>query len=180
MKRIIPTSFGFVLLLTLLFSCKKIDKFTQFEMDFQSSVTIRSSSPLSLPFNLITPEITTNSETTFSENDTNEDLVESIILQSLDLEVQSPSTGTFGFLNSIEIFLKADGMSEQRIAWKENIPDNQGRQLTLETSSEDLREYLIQDSFSLRVSTVTDEAIATDHEVLIDAVFFVDAKILGL
>jgi len=49
----------------------------------------------------------------------------------------------------------------------------------LETTGTDLKEYIKADEFKLRVNTITDEVIATDHQIDINSVFFVDVKILG-
>ena len=46
-------------------SCKTIDKLTQFNMSFNQTVVIPSSTGISLPIDLITPDIETNAESTF-------------------------------------------------------------------------------------------------------------------
>ena len=160
-------------------ACKKIDKLTQFNMEYTESVTIPSSAGIDLPFNVFTPDVQTNSESTFDVNDTRKDLIEEILLNQLDLTLSSPSNADFSFLKSIEIYLSADGLSEIKVAWKDDIPNNVGKYIELETSSKDLKEYIKKDEFKLRVNTVTDELLATDHEIDIHSVFFVDAKILG-
>ncbi len=160
-------------------SCKKIDKLTQFEMGFTERVIIPSSTGINLPFNLFTPDVKTNSETTFEGKNTRKDLIEKIKLTKLDLSLQAPTGSDFSFLKSIEIFISAAGMDEIRIAWKENIPANVGSLLELETSTTDLKEYIKKDQFKLRVSTVTDEVLTADHQIDVKSLFFVDAKIIG-
>jgi hypothetical protein len=159
--------------------CKEIDKLTQFNMDYNETVVILSSTGINLPFNLFTPDVESNSESTFSVNDTRKDLVEEIRLTKLDLTLTSPSNGDFSFLKSIEIFISADGLSEVKIAWKENIPSDVDNYIELETSDTDLKEYIKKDKFKLRLNTVTDELITSDQHIDIHSVFFVDAKILG-
>ena len=166
-------------LLLVLFGCKKVDKLTQFDMEFNETAVIPSSTGINLPFNLFTPDVKTNSESTFAVNDTRKDLIEEIILTQLDLTLTSPPNGDLGFLKSIEIFINADGLSEVKVAWKENIPSNVEKYLDLETTNADLKEFIKKDEFSLRLSTVTDEVLASDHQINVHSEFFVDAKVLG-
>lgn len=166
--------------MTLVFAgCKKLDKLTQFRMEFDESVVIPASTGINLPFDIITPEIETDSETTFSVNDTRKDLVEEIKLEKLTLKISIPSDADFSFLNSVSVFLSAEGLTEIKVAWKENIPANIGDTLELDVTGDDLKQYLLKDSFKLRLHTITDELITSDHHIDIHSVFWVDAKILG-
>lgn len=160
-------------------SCKKGNKLTQFNMEYNETVVIPSSAGVNLPFNVSTPDVQSNSESTFEINDTRKDLIEEIKLTQLDLTLTSPTNGDFGFLKSIEIYISADGLSEKIVARNTNIPSNIGKYLELETSDIDLQEYIKKDQFSLRLNTVTDELITADHEIDIHSIFFVDAKIFG-
>ena len=68
-----------LLLITIsISSCELFDQATkvEFDMEFGSSVKIPSSSGLNLPFDLFTPEITTNSESTFGIQNTQKELVD--------------------------------------------------------------------------------------------------------
>ncbi len=163
----------------ILSACKKIDAYTKFELEYNESVTIPSSTGINLPFNVLTPDTETNSEAVFEVNDTRKDLIELIQLTSLTLLHQSPANGNFKFLKSINIYLTAEGLSEIQVAWKENISDDIGKTLVLETTTNDLQEYIKKDKFGLRVKTVTDEAFSSDQKIDIESVFFVDAKVLG-
>lgn len=80
-------------------SCELFDNATKvkFDMDFNSQVEIPSSSGLNLPFDLFTPEITTNSESTFGVQNTQKELVETVNLTSLVLTITSPSSQRFDF-----------------------------------------------------------------------------------
>jgi hypothetical protein len=161
-------------------SCKKVKKLTTFTMEYQSTVVIPSSTVINLPFNLFTPELASNSETTFAINDTRKDLIEQIQLKKLDLKISSPSNGNFDFLKSVEIYLIAEGLPNEKIAWKNNIENNSGNTLSLETTSSDLKEYIKKDKFKLQVNTVTDQLVNSDYHIDIFSLFFVDAKMIGL
>jgi hypothetical protein len=169
----------FSILLIFSTACKKVDKLTQFHIEYNESVTIPSSMGIDLPFDVFTPDVQTNSESTFEVNDTRKDLIEEILLTQLDLSLSSPSSSDFSFLKSIEIYISASGLSEIKIAWKEDIPNNVGKYIELETSTKDLKDYIKKDEFKLRLNTITDELLASDHEIDIHTDFYVDAKILG-
>jgi hypothetical protein len=162
------------------FGCKELDKLTQFDIEYNEEVVIPSTIGMDLPFNVATPDISTDSESKFSVNDTRKGLIEFISLKSMTLDLTQPADGDFGFLKSISIYIKADGLDEIKIAWLDEVPADPGATLDLDTSDEDLQEYIKMDSFSLRVNTVTDEIITSDHHIDIKSVFFVDAKILGV
>lgn len=169
----------FLSLFLVVAGCKEVDKLTQFSMDYSNNVTIPSSSGVNLPFSVFTPPTETDSESKFEVNDTRKDLIEEIMLTELELTLTSPSDGDFSFLESIRIFIEADGLDGKEIAWNEDVPDNVGNTLQLNTSNSDLQAYIKKESFRLRITTVTDETLNTDHDINVRSQFFVDAKVLG-
>ena len=171
----------FLTVLVLSFnSCKKIDKLTQFDLDYDESITIPSVLGINLPFNIYSPDIKTNTESIFEINNTKKDLVEQVNILKLVLKHRSPEKGDFDFLKGITIFISAEGVDEIKVAWKDNIPDDIGKTLELELTDANLKEYIKKDEFMLRVETITDKIILSDQDVDIQTSFFVDAKILGV
>ena len=67
------------------------------------------------------------------------------------LEITSPGNGDFDFLNSIEIFIAAENLEEVKIAWKDNIPADGLTYLELKTSSADLKDFIKEDRFTLKL-----------------------------
>lgn len=171
--------FLYVSFIFILAACDKLDKYTQFDLDVDETVEINSMVGINLPFNISTPKINTNSESTFAINDTRKDLVEVAKIKSLHLIITNPSNADFSFLKSIIVFLSAEGLPEVKVAWNENIPDEVGNTLDLETSNENFQEYVKKDQVELRVNTITDEIISSNHQIFLHSVFFIDAKILG-
>lgn len=169
-----------ILPLIILIGCKRLSEFTTFNMTYDESIVIPATMSVNLPVNLFTPKIESNSQSEFAVNDTRKDMIEEIKLTDLELTITSPSNGNFTFLESIAIFLEADSLPEIEIASREDIPDDTGNFLELNTSDMDLQEYIKKDDFRLRVNTVTKKMIGSDHHIDIHSVFFVDAKILGL
>lgn len=180
MKKFIQSFAILSLILLVSNSCKKIDQFTQFTMDFNNEIVIPSSTGISLPINLLTPEVETNSESTFEVNDTRKDLIEEIRLTSLILTLNAPNNADFSFLESISVYMNAQDLPEVEIAWEDDVPDNAGNQISLNVSNEDFKEYIKKDEFSLRINTITDEILTSDHQIDIATSYFIDAKILGL
>ncbi len=172
----------FTILLAGLFqsSCNKLDELTIFDIDYSDEVVVESLIGINLPFNLITPAITTDSESVFEVNDTRVDLVEEIRAKKMKLTISSPQSGDFDFLNSIKVYISADGLEEILMAWKDTIPADNYKSIELDLSSDDFQEYIKKDEIILRLNTETDKLILSDHTILIDAVFEVNARILGI
>ncbi len=172
----------FLLILTVLFtiiSCDKVDELTKFDLAYNSKVVVPGATGINLPFNMLTPDMETNSESQFKVNDTRKDLIEEIKLTKLQMVITSPTDADFSFLNSVEVYISAEGLEEIKIAEKE-VDENVGSTLDVDVLDIDLKEYIKKDVFNLRLNTVTDEVINEDHEIDVNSTFFVDAKILGI
>jgi hypothetical protein len=163
-----------------LMGCKKIDKLTQFNMEYNENVVIPASTGVNLPFNITTDDRKTNSAYTFSVNDTRKDMIEEIKLTTLEADITSPTNSDFGFLKEIRVYISAEGLSETEIAWLDHVPANAGKHINLMVSNADLKEYIKKDEFSLRIQAKTDQNLSADQHIKIHSVFFVDAKVLGI
>lgn len=156
-----------------------VDKFTNFFLETDYVVKVPASPFASIPIDLVTPEISTHSEEKFSENKTRADLVQHIELIQLDLSVKSPEDGTLSFLKSIDIYARAEGLPEVRVAYKDVVPDDVGATMMLDVTGADLTEYFKKEKYQLRISVVSDEVVKEDYEVNAHGKFKVDAKLLG-
>ena len=179
-KRIRIISIWLIAMSWITGACNQVNKLTQFSLDYDETIVIPSLIGLNLPFNLVTPSIKTNSAEIFEINDTRKNLVEEIQLEKLALNIIDPTDADFSFLESIEIYIAAEGLVEVLVAWKYDIDDSVGSTLILETSGDDLTSYIVSDEFTLKFTTVTDKIILSDHTIEIESRFFVDAKILGI
>ena len=81
-------------------------------MEFNEEFTLPSSMNLGLPFDFITPDIPTNSEYAFSDNNTNKDLIESIQLRQIVLTILDPTDSDFSFLKSVKVYIDAEDLDE--------------------------------------------------------------------
>lgn len=175
MKKIILPVLSLVL---LMISCNKANELTKFDISYDTSITIPATANLNVPFDISTPDIETNSESKFEINKTSTDRIESIEVSALKLTVKSPAGEDFSFLKSIEIYIDGDKLSEEKIAWNDNVSSSAGSSISLSVSGTDLKPYILNDNFKLRVRTVTDELLTNDHDIDIKTTFTVDAKIL--
>ncbi len=169
-----------LLLITITTSCDELDRLTVFELGYESEFTIASSTIIDVPISIETPPVPTNSESEFENNNTSSSLIESIQLKRLNLIIENPTDGNFNFLREVRLFIDAEGLEEQEIAFAENIENQDLKVIELETTGVELKDFLKEDSFTLRASTTTDETINENHDIKVDCVFRVDANILGL
>lgn len=167
-----------VALLVGLSACEEVDQLTQFTMDFNNKVTLPANAVINTPISISIPDISTNSASTFSGNNTSAGAIEEIKLQQMQLSIVSPAGSNFNFFKSVEVFMQAEGLSEVSVGSETNVADGLTL-LGLNTTDANLKDYITKDKFSIRFSTTTDEAITQDHEINVKTVFFIDAKILG-
>jgi hypothetical protein len=161
----------------VLSACEKLDDLTRFNLDAETEFTIPGQQTglgdiLSIP----KAEVQTSSEQTFRNNNTRADMVEEARLNKLKLTITAPAQANFDFLNSIEIYIKAEGEKEVLLASKANIPEGT-RTLELETTGTDLNAYVKKESYTIRTDAVTDEVVDYDVDVQVDMLFEIKAKV---
>ncbi|MFT5020866.1 MAG: hypothetical protein ACI9CU_002270 [Polaribacter sp.] len=175
MKKLIP-----VLLIAAVFTgCKLFDELRTFNMAYSVDFTIPSSSVINLPISLPSPPITTNSTQKFEDEGIQTGWIESIKLNDLGIQIVNPSGEDFGFLNSVHIYISADGQSETLIASKSPVSENAGGSISLDIADVDLFPFISQANFSLRTEAVTDEGLLYDVDIRADMNVEVKATIPG-
>ncbi|NVK28090.1 MAG: hypothetical protein HWE14_08600 [Flavobacteriia bacterium] len=176
MKRFLP-----ILIAALSFTaCEKARELTQFTIETNTEITIPAATGINLPIDIITPDVETNSSSTFENNNTRADLIEEVRLDECQLSIVAPASADFDFLNSIEIYIKAENEPEVLIAERQDIPESGLREFMLDVTGADLTPYIKKSKYDLRVKVVTDQVPGSDIDINIESIFFVDAKILGL
>jgi hypothetical protein len=161
-------------------SCSVIDELTKFDLDYQTNYSVSSTTIINTPFNLDTPDVTTESESSFENNNTHKDLIESIKLKTIKVTIEAPENGDFNFLKEIHIYINTENVEEIEIANSFDLENTDSGVLELDVLGQELKDYIKEDRFNLRVKTVTDETISETHDIVIDTKFRVDAKILGI
>ncbi|MDF2450143.1 MAG: hypothetical protein K0R26_2647 [Bacteroidota bacterium] len=168
-------------LFCFIISCKKIGKLKEFDLHYSNEVTIpASSSIISLPFDIRTPETTTDTKDDYKNEGTTSKLIERVTLTDLTLTIQSPPGGNFDFLNSIEIFLASPNNSEVMVASKYHIPETGLSSLSLDVKGTDLKNYMQDNSFSLRLKITTDRTLSNDLTIRADETFRVKARLRNM
>jgi hypothetical protein len=156
-------------------SCRTQVQEISFFIPTTSEYAIPSSTVINLPFAISTPEIETNSQSSFSGNNTRSDLINEISLSSISLEILEPVGEDFSFLEAISIFILADDLPEVEIASLDVVDANQNL-IFLETTGTDLQAYLKKDKYVMRTSTTTKEFLTEDYRLEIKSRFLVKAQ----
>lgn len=175
-------SSSIVILFVLVFcGCKAIDELTHFDIDYNYEITLQSFGGINLDnLDIRSNDVENSTESSFQNNDTRKDLVERATLKKFKVTILDPEDADYSFLNKVEIFLSTYDLEEKLIAWKDNISNITGKTLSLETTSSNLRKYLISDEIRVRLKTTSSEPLTEDLLLDLEAKVEVDAKILGI
>ncbi len=163
-----------IICLLVLNACNEVDDLLTFEISDTVDMTIPSSSPLNLPFELATPAVTTNSSQKFENNNTKAELVKDVKLKSLNLQITSPADKTFNFLKSIQIYIRTTEDNEILLAHLDEVPVNVTK-ISLTPTTEKLDVYAKASSYQLRTKIVTKETLTQDIDMTSEVRFRVTA-----
>ncbi|PAM95599.1 hypothetical protein B4N84_09300 [Flavobacterium sp. IR1] len=169
-KLIVLTVF-FSLFLT---SCSAVDDLLTFTISNETSIKIKSTSPLNLPIEVLTPDVTTNSSAEFSNNKTKANLVKDVKLKSLQLKLTDPEGKTFTFLKSIHLYISTTDSNEIELAYLDNISSNSNT-IDLISSNARLDEYVKADKYKIRTEVTIKETLTQDVTVKANMQFRVTA-----
>ena len=168
-------------LISNLYSCKKISKLKEFDLNYSEEIVIPANSTLvNIPFELDSRETITNTSAEYENEGTSAKLIESVVLSKLVFTIQSPSSGNYDFLNSIEIYLSSPNNTEVLIASKYNIPESGLTQLDMDVCETNLKEFLKDETYKLRVKTTTDKTLFSDMTIKADQTFHVRARLKNI
>jgi hypothetical protein len=177
MKKI---TFLLALMLILFFSCKELDQYTMFDIEYSYSFDIPAIPEANIPVDITTPPIPTHADSIFDHYSTSPGLIEEVTLTSMQLTTNLQKSSGLDFLSRIFFFLKGDTLPEQELAWRDPVPVGTKDTLELETTPIDLRNYIIGDTLHLRMNLLTDSITQDSMTIKCNMVFHVDAKILGI
>lgn len=145
-------------------SCNTIDDLLSFTIDNKTTINIKSSFPIGSPFEVVTPEVTTNSNSSLENNKTKASLVKDVKLKSLQLVIKSPENKNFTFLKSIRLYISTNDSNEIELAYQENV-NSTSNAIYLECTSAKLDEYLKTDSYQIRTQVTMKETLTEDIKV---------------
>lgn len=158
-------------------SCDVLDDISQFSYSLENTVTIEPIATAGNTIEIISDNTPTNTTSTLDSYNTQENLVNQIYLSNCMIQVTNPNDGDFSFLSDINIYIQVSGLPDKRIAWSDTIPNE--RNLELITTEDDLKEYLFNDNYTLRIIATNDEVTTSTYEVTIHSSFDINAQFIG-
>lgn len=164
-----------ILLSVITVSCEQINDLLTFEIKDSTEFTIPSFTVVSSPISIPVPPIESSSSQAFENSNTNASLVKDVLLKELNLEILDPEAKSFGFLESIAIYIAAEDVDEVLLASKYDIPEDVGSTIMLDTSGEKLDEYIKRGNYTLRTVVKVKEVPGEDVTVNAEMVFKVTA-----
>lgn len=163
-----------LLLLTLipasgwLQSCEKIENAINFGFNINGEFTVPPNIPINTPFTLPSIPMDYNSSETFEANNTRSDLVKKITLDYIKLNILEPVGQDFSFTKDIEIIFEKDGLDDKIIAWKYDVEDSVGQELSLDVTPDDLSLYLKTDGVKMTIKVTTDKLTTQSVKISYD------------
>jgi len=155
---------AFLILLFAGASCKKIEDLLTFNINVENNFTVGASGPINIPFDVLTPQVTTNSTQQFQNNNSNVDKVKDIKLKKVDLQIVSPAGKTFSFLESVHIYISTNASDEIELAYLDNVSTT-STSISLTPTTASLDKYVKAASYSLRTKIVTKQVLTQDVEI---------------
>lgn len=172
MKTKIIAITALIFLLTI--SCNEVDKLLTFNISDDVTFKINSGLPFDTPFEVATPDITTNSSSEFQNNNTRSDLVKNVKLDQLKLSITNPTDKTFSFLKSVHMYISTDGTDEIELAYQDNISTT-ANTINLTCTTQKLDKYIKASSYKIRTSVTTRETLTKEITIKADMNFKVTA-----
>jgi len=163
-----------LLLAAFFTSCDAIDNLLSFTISNETSIQIKSTSPINLPTEIITPDVTTNSSAEFKNNKTEAGLVKDVKLKSLNLTITSPDGKNFTFLKSIHLYISTTDSDEIELAYQDNINETTNMIELISTNAK-LDKYIKADKYKIRTQVTLKETLTKDVTVKADMKFRVTA-----
>lgn len=158
----------------LISSCDTVDDLLSFSISNDTTIEIKSTSPINLPSEISTPDVTTNSSSEFENNKTKASLVKDVKLRSLKLSITNPEDKTFSFLKEIHLYISTDSNNEIELAYQTNITST-SKTIDLICTDERLDQYIKADKYKIRTKVTLKETLTKDVTVKANMNFKVTA-----
>ncbi|REH01994.1 hypothetical protein [Flavobacterium aquicola] len=163
-----------ILSLITVISCNELDKLLTFTVSDEVTFKINSGLSINTPFEVATPDVTTNSSTEFNNNNTDANLVKDATLREIKLSILNPADKTFSFLKSVHIYISTTADDEIELAYLDNI-NTAVNTINLTCTTKNLDKYIKASSYKLRTAITTKETYSQDIEVKANISFKVTA-----
>jgi len=180
MFRLIFPTLTIIIVLFTTYSCKKVERFTQFSMTIEEELELPSVIGINLPIAIPTMEIQTDVTQQLEINNKKKKHIERVFLEALEVAIVAPANQDFNFLKSIRIFISALNLPEIVIAQEADLKNQSTQNLFIHPVEKlDLAAYIKEDKIDLRVEIITDETLFKQLTIAIKSTFWVDAKVFA-
>jgi hypothetical protein len=149
-------------------SCEKVENAINFGFNIDGEFTMPPNIPINTPLTLPGIPMDYNSEETFEQNNTRADLVKKITIDYIKMNILEPVGQDFSFVKDIEILFDMDGVGEKLVAWKYDVDDNVGGELSLDVTPDDLSAYLKGDGVKMTIKVTTDKITTQEVKMSYD------------
>jgi hypothetical protein len=170
---------AFGVVLGALITCGGLDTF---DVEQSATTTIPGGSPIPFLDTLFDfagfNEFDISQSSEFENQGVSKDDIDSVTMTSLRLRVISPDGADLSFLDSIEFFVDAEGLSKKRIAKGSSFPAG-AREVELDVEDVDLKPYAVKDAMQI-TAKASGENPPQDIEVAADVVLSVDVNVSGV
>ena len=166
-------AFIFLAVLITATGCKKFTDLLTFEISNSENIKIPATSLISTP--IISPvPVSMHSQETFESNNTKASLVKDVTLRKLTLTITDPSSETFNFLKSINIFIGTDPNDKVLLATLDNVPLDV-LTIDLVPGNSKLDKYIKASSYTLYTEISLRSTVGKELTVRADSKFKVTA-----
>lgn len=94
--------------------------------------------------------VPTHSEENIREYNTSSELIREVMITQLDLNILQPSSQNFDIADSLWLYMSANGLPDVLAAYYYDIPKGT-RDLKLNTTDDNIREYFLKDTIYFRI-----------------------------
>jgi len=174
MKKILIFSFLFLSLV----ACEKIDKNTQFSINTEASFEVPANMTTQTPIELTAIPLVIDSQI-FEDYKTSTDLIDKATIKNIELQIANPQNADFDFLTDIELYIEADNLPKIRIAWRNNMQNDQLQSFNPEYLPDNLSEYIKNNHLKMSLVLLTDEVLQQPVQFKVKTGFYIDAELIG-
>ena len=174
MKKILIFSFLFMSLI----ACEKIDKTTQFSINTEATFEVPADMATQTPIELSAMPLVIDSKI-FEDYNTSIDLIDKATIKNIELQIVAPQNADFNFITDIELYIEADNLPKIRMAWKNDMQNDQLQSFSPDYLPDNLSEYLKNDQLKISVVLLTDEVLNQPVQFKVKTGFYIDAELTG-
>ena len=165
-----------LLIIPFLTGCDLLGELTKITLPITQSITIPAT-PVPGSQTIETPAIETGLDSVLNEAGASLDFIEVVKLSKMEFSISNGSED-LSFLKDVNIYISATGKDDVKIASATNVGNV--TELKFTTQDVDVKNFIMGESFKLKIEVSTDEALSSATEIQLDMVFMMDLKVMGM